>query len=53
MSWTLAASPDTPEPVQSVAQVLKLNAAIVPADTLETSVPVNLDGSVTMELVYL
>jgi hypothetical protein len=53
MSWTPAASADVPEPVQNVAQVLKLNAAVVSSDNLETSVPVNLDGSVTMELVYL
>jgi hypothetical protein len=53
MSWTAAASPAAPEPVTTVAQTLNVNAAVVGTSSLDTSAPVALDGSLTIELVYL
>jgi hypothetical protein len=53
MSWTAAASPASPEPVTTVAQTLNVNAAVVGTSALDTSTPVALDGSMTIELVYL
>jgi hypothetical protein len=52
MSWTSAIG-TTPEAINAITQTLELSAAVVPTNTLETSAPVPLDGSVTMELVYL
>ena len=53
MSWTAAGSGAAPEPVTTIAQALSINAAVVGTDTLDTSSPVSLDGSLTIELVYL
>lgn len=53
MTWTAAASPAAPEPVRTIAQGLNINAAVMGTDTLDTSAPVSLDGSLTIELVYL
>jgi hypothetical protein len=53
MSWTSASGTTAPEPVTSVAQTLTVDAATIARSGLDTSVPVNLDGSVTFELKYL
>lgn len=53
MSWTAATSPAAPEPVTTVAQALTVNAAVVSTSALDTTAPVALDGSLTIELVYL
>jgi hypothetical protein len=39
--------------VTTVAQTLNVNAAVVGTSALDTSAPVALDGSLTIELVYL
>jgi hypothetical protein len=52
MSWASVAG-NTPEPIQAIAQELEIQAAVTATENLDTSVPINLDGSVTIELVYL
>lgn len=52
MSWTTAGG-TAPAAITSIAQTLELSAAIMPMNTLNTSQPIHLQGSVTMELVYL
>ncbi|MNE80856.1 hypothetical protein D3C80_1774640 [compost metagenome] len=52
-SWVRESQPDAPEPITSLAQIMEVNAGVVPSSSLDTTVPVVIDGSVTMELIYL
>ncbi|MDA8486729.1 DUF1120 domain-containing protein [Pseudomonas resinovorans] len=53
VSWNAAGSPDDPVPVTSVSQTIRVNVHIAPENTLDTSSDITLDGSATIELVYL
>ncbi|MFJ7311504.1 DUF1120 domain-containing protein [Pseudomonas sp. NPDC098747] len=52
ISWA-ATGTDAPVPVTSVTQQFEIDLAIAPTSTLDTSTDITLDGSATIELVYL
>ena len=55
MSWTTAADlgKPMPKPMTEMVQRFAFAAAVVPTSTLVSNAPIVLNGSVTMELVYL
>ena len=53
VSWNAAGAPADPIPVTSVSQTIRVNVHLAPENTLDTSSDITLDGSATIELVYL
>ncbi|MFJ7311486.1 DUF1120 domain-containing protein [Pseudomonas sp. NPDC098747] len=52
-SWNSSANSAPPEQITSVSQNISITTQMRPIDTIDTSQAITLDGSATIELVYL